>query len=136
MYLNSPITDTQLTPAVGRQEPLAAASGKGRLLFFLLFSFLFISTSAGLHAQRDSSGLAKKLAEYQIKGSVGLQLWSTYSMNGRVFDASLGRFSEIGNRLNTQIRRSRFTLTGRPYPTVSFKITAALDLVGLLEKQA
>lgn len=99
-------------------------------LVYSLLSFFFFCTSAGLHAQRDSSGLAQKLADYQIKGSVGLQLWSTYSMDGRLFDGASGRFTDIGNRLNTQIRRSRYKLTGRPYPTLSFRIVAALDLVG------
>lgn len=51
-------------------------------------------------------------------------------MNGRVFDGASGRFTGISNRLNTQIRRSRFSLSGRPYPSINFKLTAALDLVG------
>ncbi|WP_157974501.1 porin [Lewinella sp. IMCC34183] len=86
--------------------------------------------TVGLGAQQDSSRLTRLLAEYRIKTSIGLQLWSTYSAGMDVYDAATGTYTHADNRLNTQLRRSRFVFTGQPYERLQFNITAALDLVG------
>lgn len=91
-------------------------------LFILMLSF-------SANAQDQPSALSETLDKYKIKGSVGLQLWGTcgYGMNVIGED---GLATPADARFNAQLRRSRFSLTGRPYSTLSFKVTAALDLVG------
>lgn len=88
---------------------------------------LTISDAAG--AQDAPSSLSKVLDKYEIKGSVGLQLWGTYGYGMKVIDAD-GLAAPADARFNGQLRRSRFSLKGNPYTTLSFKVTAALDLVG------
>ncbi len=95
--------------------------------FLLLICIAFLSV---LGAQQDSTRLAKLLTDYKVKTSIGLQLWATYSQNMRVYDESTGLYVKADNRLNAQIRRSRFIITGQPYERLNFNITAALDLVG------
>jgi hypothetical protein len=95
-----------------------------------LFLLLLLVAAFQLSAQRDSTRLTKLLSDYQIKTSVGLQLWSSYSRGMEVYDEESDRYNKVDDRLNMQLRRSRFSLSGQPYPTLSFKITAALDLVG------
>jgi hypothetical protein len=97
----------------------------------LLLLVLAILVSGGtLLGQRDSSAFAKKLADYQLKLSFGVQLWSTYSTGMEVYDAEDGRFVPVDNRLNTQFRRSRIGLKGEPYPGLSLNLTVAIDFVG------
>lgn len=93
------------------------------LLLLLLASFVLVG-------QSDASRLSKFLEEYQLKTSVGLQLWGTYAQGMEVYDAEQGAYLPADNRLNFQLRRSRFSLTGQPYATLKFKVTTALDLVG------
>lgn len=94
----------------------------------LLYGCLLVAGQ--LAAQSDSTTFSKLLAGYKIKTSIGLQLWSTYSQNMQVYDPETQTYLVADNRLNTQLRRSRFTISGHPYPLLNFKITAALDLVG------
>ncbi len=97
---------------------------------FLIRLGVFLLLIAGnVRAQPAPSALSKVLEEYAIKGSVGLQLWSTYGYGMKVVGED-GTATAADARLNAQLRRSRFSLTGKPYATVSFKVTAALDLVG------
>lgn len=91
---------------------------------------LFLLSIGGLRAQPDSTGFARLLSDYRIKASVGLQLWATYSQGMQVFDEEHNAFQAVDNRLNVQLRRSRFSLSGQPYENLKFKVTAALDLVG------
>ncbi|MEM9260179.1 MAG: hypothetical protein AAGA62_11070 [Bacteroidota bacterium] len=86
--------------------------------------------AATIRSQGDSSALNQLLENYNIKASVGLQLWATYSQNMQVFSQATNTYLPVDNRLNVQLRRGRFTVSGQPYPTLKFKVTAALDLVG------
>lgn len=47
-----------------------------------------------------------------------------------VYDAESRQYLPVDNRLNSQLRRSRFTVKGQPYENLSFNVTAALDLLG------
>ncbi|TXF89651.1 hypothetical protein FUA23_09380 [Neolewinella aurantiaca] len=96
--------------------------------YLMLLCLLMISAS--LSARRDSSRLNQLLADYRIKISVGLQLWSTYSRGMEMYDMEQGAYTSLEDRLNVQLRRSRFSVSGQPYPTLRFKVTSSLDLVG------
>jgi hypothetical protein len=98
-----------------------------RLLFLLLPVLLMGKVS---FAQKDTSALSRVLEDFNIKAKIGLQLWGTYSHGTRVLDEASQKMVSVDNRFTPQIRRSRLSLTGQPYPTLKFKLTAALDLVG------
>lgn len=98
-----------------------------RVLLLLLPVFLM---GGPLLAQTDSSALTKVLEDFNIKASVGFQLWGTYSQGTQVLDEATGDFTPVDNRFTPQIRRSRIGLSGQPYANLKFKLTAALDLVG------
>ncbi len=96
----------------------------------LLLALAILVSGGSLSGQRDSSAFAKKLADYQLKLSFAVQLWSTYSTGMEVYDAEDNRFVPVDNRLNTQFRRSRIGLKGEPYPGLSLNLTVAIDFVG------
>ena len=92
---------------------------------------LFLSAAAALPAQTgDSTALTRLLTDYKIKASIGLQLWSTYSSGMSVYDNETEAYSGVENRINTQLKRSRFIFSGQPYETVNFQLIGALDFVG------
>ncbi len=96
-----------------------------------IFLSLCLLAASPLFAQRDSSLLSNLLKDYQIKTSVGLQLWATHAQNMQVYSPTVeGGYLPVDNRTNIQLRRSRFTISGQPYTTLQFKLTASLDLVG------
>jgi hypothetical protein len=96
----------------------------------ILSAIALLLSAGGLDGQKDSSAFAKKLADYQVKLSLSLQLWSTYTTGMEVYDAPTDRFVPVDNRINTQFRRSRIGFKGQPYPGVSFNLTVAIDFVG------
>ena len=95
------------------------------LIIIFLFSGYFISP-----AQNNSSIWQKRLEDFQLKPSLGLQLWGSYTMGEEVYDETQNDYHPVDDRLNFQIRRTRIGLSGRPYENLSFKFTAGLDLVG------
>lgn len=92
-------------------------------------SFFVLALSVLASAQKEPSALSEVLDQYKIKGSVGLQLWGTYGYGMNIIGED-GLATPAEARLNAQLRRSRFSLSGQPYSTLQFKLTAALDLVG------
>lgn len=95
-----------------------------------IFLISCILAAGQLSAQSDSTAFSKLLAAYKIKTSIGLQFWATYAQDMQVYNPGTKAYSAADNRLNTQLRRSRFSISGNPYQGLSFKLTAALDLVG------
>ena len=95
--------------------------------FILLLCF---SGSLSLSAQDHTTEWQKKLEDFKLKPSIGLQLWSSYTIGEEVYDKSLGKYKSVDDRLNFQIRRTRLGFSGQPYGHLLFKFDAALDLVG------
>lgn len=98
---------------------------KSRLPLALLF---LLSTT--VNAQQDSTALSRLLADYRIEASIGMQLWSSYSAGMSLYDSESEAYTGVDNRINTQLKRSRFIIGGKPYETISFQIIGALDFVG------
>lgn len=94
----------------------------------ILTLVVFLLASGFLSAQQDSSRFAKKLAQYKIKASIGVQMWAVYSMGFE--EQNFLRFTPVDDRLDMQFRRSRFSLKGEPYDGLKFNFTAALDFIG------
>lgn len=98
------------------------------LILVLLFSFL---GRTELTAQEGSKTTWSALQDkYKLKTSLGFQMWSTYSINQKLFNPISNSYLSIDDRWNTQLRRSRLSISGQPYKKLSFKLTAALDLIG------
>ena len=100
------------------------------LQFRLFFLALLLGTTPLCAQTRDTTALTRLLDDYKIKASIGLQLWSTYSSGMSVYDAETEAYAGVDNRINTQLKRSRFAVAGQPYETVKFQIIMALDFVG------
>lgn len=105
---------------------MARPQVQSRLIIAMVVTLLL---SFSVEAQNEPSTLNQVLDTYKIKGSVGLQLWETYGYGMNVIGED-GLATPADARFNGQLRRSRFSLKGNPYSTLSFKVTAALDLVG------
>ena len=78
----------------------------------------------------NSQNWQKTLDDFKLKPSIGLQLWSSYTIGQEVYKEEHGNYEAVDNRLNFQIRRTRLGFSGQPYQNLGFKFTAALDLVG------
>ncbi len=106
------------------------AQVRGGALRRLDFLFVCLLLGGALSAQQDTTALSRLLRNYQIKSTVGVQLWTTYSTGMAVYDAERGAYVPVDNRLNTSLRRSRYTISGQPYQTIDFQLITALDAVG------
>ena len=100
--------------------------------FRLLLVGLCLLCTGLLRAQSQdtTTSLTSLLRDYRIQATVGLQLWSTYSSGMSVYDNETEAYSGVDDRLNTQLKRSRFILAGQPYRTLDFQVIAALDFLG------
>lgn len=96
-------------------------------LFLIIFSILPFCV---LSQEAVSSNWLKKIEKYKIQPVAAIQIWSTYTIGGKIFNQNTNKYEAVDNRFNTQIRRSRIGIKGQPYEQLKFNITAALDLVG------
>ncbi|MEZ4983859.1 MAG: porin [Saprospiraceae bacterium] len=90
----------------------------------------YTASTWGYAQEAPTSTFLKKWDKYKLQPIVGFQVWTTYTTGTEVFNATTGQYDAVDNRLNTQLRRSRFGIKGQPYPNLQFNVTAALDLVG------
>ncbi len=95
--------------------------------FFIWFG-IFLSLQA--QTNKDKKDWLTKMEEYKIKFSLGVQLWSTYTLNQEVYDQADGRYERVDNRFSTELRRSRLALSGQPYTFLKFNFVGSLDFVG------
>lgn len=96
----------------------------------ITIALLFIAFGINAQGDKTENLWSKKLKNFKIKPIVGLQLWSTYTFDAKVFDEETGKYKTVDNRFNTQIRRTRFGIKGQPYKNLKFNFTTSLDLVG------
>lgn len=105
--------------------------GMIRSKVILITFFLFFVNAYFLQAQEATQNKWQSLLEdYKIKTNIGFQLWSTYTLGQELFDDSANSYIPVDNRFNSEIRRSRLTISGQPYANLKFKLTASLDLIG------
>ncbi len=101
----------------------------GAVSYFVL-SLLLIILPIVVKAQEEKSRWVEKIESFQLQPFFGLQLWSTYSFGTEIYDEEKQFYQKVDNRLNSQIRRTRFGIKGEPYPHLKFNFTASLDVVG------
>ena len=83
-----------------------------------------------MSAQNEGAHFASKLPALQVRPVINLQLWSTYTVGQKIYSVNNGRYVNVQDRLNFQLRRSRLGVKGRVSENISFNLTAAIDLVG------
>ncbi|MCB0662994.1 MAG: hypothetical protein KDC24_09655 [Saprospiraceae bacterium] len=95
-------------------------------------SILLVMAVSLVSAQTEEkkSDWLQKLEKFKIKPSLGLQLWSSYTFDQKVFNEETQSYDPVDDRLNFQLRRTRIGLKGQPYENLSFNFTIAIDLVG------
>jgi len=81
-------------------------------------------------SQENKPDWLKKLDDFKIKPVIALQLWNTYTVGEEVYNSDTGLYEPVDDRMNLQLRRSRFGVKGQPYENLQFNVTAALDLLG------
>ena len=59
-----------------------------------------------------------------------LQMWSSYTMNGQVFDPTLQTYQTVDNRFNLWFRRAIVGFKAEPFPGLRFKLMTAYDGLG------
>ena len=72
----------------------------------------------------------KGKAAVELQPVIALQLWSSYTLGQEVYRPEKSSYEAVENRLNFQMRRSRFGVKGKAFDRVKFNIVAAFDLVG------
>ncbi|MEZ5049357.1 MAG: porin [Saprospiraceae bacterium] len=90
--------------------------------------YLVIITAILLNFQLSAQNAEKP--KFELKPVIGMQLWSTYSMNHKVLNSSTGNYEAVNNRQNFEIRRSRLGVKGNYTSRLSFSVVGALDVVG------
>ena len=111
-----------------RPRPLTYLAAMPQFRYLLLA--LQLGSTALTAQTNDTTALSRLLDNYKLKATVGLQLWSSYSAGLSVYDSETETYTAVENRINTQLKRSRFIVSGQPYETVKFQVIMALDFVG------
>jgi hypothetical protein len=91
----------------------------------LILSILFLFINIKAQDSVESKPFIKNL-----KPIIGIQFWSTYSINHMVFDESTNGYLPVDNRIENNLRRSRIGVKGDFSESLSFNITGAIDLIG------
>jgi Phosphate-selective porin O and P len=95
-----------------------------------LLAAVFICSSFSLFAQRDTNGIVQNRPNWRIEPFASFQLWSVYSMNHQVFDASKKTYEKVDDRLNFIFRRARLGFRMQPYERLRFNLIFAYDGAG------
>lgn len=80
--------------------------------------------------QQSGTKPLKKLEGFEIKPTVGLQLWSSYTFGQEVYNEAADKYEPVDDRVNFQLRRTRIGFKGQAYENIKFNLTASIDLVG------
>jgi hypothetical protein len=96
--------------------------------FWLLLAF---SLGAGsLFSQEQQPEWRQRLKTVKFQPVLAVQLWSSYTVDQKIYNAQTGDYEPVDDRFNLQIRRTRLGFKARPGENFSFQAIAALDLVG------
>jgi hypothetical protein len=97
-------------------------------LRFLLFPLLLAASFAS--AQTSATTPSALWKQVKIEPIAALQVWATYTMGAEVYRPDEAKYEQVDDRLNFQLRRSRFGFKGNVGDRVKFNFTVAADLVG------
>lgn len=83
-----------------------------------------------LPAQKAFDNWLKKKEGFKIQPFVMVQLWSSYTMDQKVYDKDLKGYEPVDNRLNFLLRRARLGFRMEPYENFKFTMVGAYDMIG------
>ena len=98
---------------------------KKRLLAGLIF---ILGAAMTTRATTDTLTVLKPTPK--IETFILLQLWSSYTINERVYDSELGHYKEVDDRFNVWFRRAIVGFKAQPYPNLRFRLMTAFDGIG------
>lgn len=97
--------------------------------FRLLLIPLLLAAVLG-NAQTPAATLPALWKEVEIEPLAALQVWTSYTIGEEVYRPDEGKYEKVDDRLNFQLRRSRFGFKGKVGERIKFNFTLAADLVG------
>lgn len=59
-----------------------------------------------------------------------VQLWSIYSTDFEIYNASTGAYERVDDRFNVSLRRARLAFSGEPYPRLQYTVMLFYDQIG------
>jgi hypothetical protein len=89
----------------------------------------FIWLSVGISQSGENNWL-KTLEKIEFKPSLTLQTWASYSFGQHLWSEKDNEYLPVSNRIETQIRRTRFGFSVRPYSRLSIKFVSSVDFIG------
>ena len=88
----------------------------------LRIAIIFAVLPLFANAQEEANGWLKKLKDFKIEPTFGIQLWGSYTNGEELYNEETSKYDPIDNRLNFQIRRTRIGLKGQPYENLKFNL--------------
>ncbi|MBV6654632.1 MAG: hypothetical protein KI786_12785, partial [Mameliella sp.] len=109
---------------------------KGFFTWGLLVSGLMLITP--LQAQEEQKEMPssvrdmwlKKREDFKFDIRMMVQLWTLYTMDQQLYNEELGGYERVDDRLNTNLRRARLVMKGKPYPQLKYTVAMYYDLAG------
>jgi hypothetical protein len=97
---------------------------KSLLLISLGLSFALVS-----FAQEEKKEWLSS-AKFTLEPTVGIQLWSSYTLGTKVYNETTQSYEAVDDRLNFQLRRTRFGFKGMAYERLKYNLLFSADAVG------
>jgi hypothetical protein len=69
-------------------------------------------------------------AKLELEPTIGVQIWGSYTMGQEVYNTDLQTYEAVDDRLNFQLRRTRFGFKGSAYERLRYNVLFSADLVG------
>lgn len=109
---------------------------KGFFTWGLLVSGLMLITP--LQAQEEQKEMPssvrdmwlKKREDFKFDIRMMVQLWTLYTIDQQLYNEELGGYERVDDRLNTNLRRARLVMKGKPYPQLKYTVAMYYDLAG------
>lgn len=105
----------------------------------LLLLWIAFSTNASATAgiQKDTVPVPawkphwlQKKEQFKIDIKTMIQLWSIYSTDFELYNASTRSYEPVDDRFNTSLRRARLVFSGEPYERLQYTLALFYDQIG------
>jgi hypothetical protein len=102
---------------------------KHYLIFILAWGGLLLGPAAWAQSANDKAPWQTK-AKLELHPTIGVQIWGSYTMGQEVYNAEQQAYEGVDDRLNFQLRRTRFGFKGSAYERLKYNVLFSADLVG------
>lgn len=97
---------------------------------YILFLSLFLPITQLIGQEDDKVNEWLRTKKIALEPTVGVQLWSSYTFGTQVYNKENGRYEAVDDRLNFQLRRTRFGFKGMAYERLKYNLLFSADAVG------